>query len=69
MDNNVVLNQYGEPATHDDCIDNFDGQCKGKMVYYESYNGGIMIRCEHHANKAYAKQDKISKYYNLGIQG
>ena len=62
--NEQVLNKYDEPATHDDCIDSFDGRCSGEMLYWVNpHTGNAMLRCAHHAIKADARQDRIHNEY------
>lgn len=62
----TVLNQYGEPATHDDCLDYHLNDCDGEMVYWTNINtGNSSVRCARHAFKADNRQYKIhSEYLN-----
>lgn len=59
----TVLNEFEEPATHDDCIDRHEGACAGAMVYYWTKAGNTVLRCERHAEKAYKRQDAIARSY------
>jgi hypothetical protein len=58
------LNQYGEVATHQDCIHNPGGGCEGWMCWWEnprSYNR--MLMCAHHAERADQQQAEIFRNY------
>lgn len=63
----LVTNEYNEPATHFDCVDNGVSKCDGEMEYYTSRTGLTMLRCHKHLMIAYNRQDKIRKEYNLSI--
>lgn len=61
-----ILNLYGDPATHHDCLDYHTGKCQGDMIWWENINTGrTMLRCTFHAQKADDRQYKIrSEYLN-----
>lgn len=67
--NKQILNYYGEPATHDDCIHNFDANCDGVMVQWININtGNSMLMCWRHAWRADNRQYKIkAEYLHDGI--
>lgn len=67
--NEKITNQYGEPATHDDCLDYHLNDCEGEMIYWENINtGNKMLRCTRHAFQADNRQYKIQAEYFHGVE-